>query len=68
MRLHVLVANSKDDFARDAVAQSVAVPGGIERLFKQLNVIGAESAAAFAFIASLVKDYGCNSSFTYQHS
>ncbi|KAH3758836.1 E3 ubiquitin-protein ligase [Pelomyxa schiedti] len=58
VRLHVLVANSKDELAREAVTESVSTPGGMDRLFKQLTVIGSESAAAFAFIASLIKDFG----------
>eukprot|EP01105_Mastigella_eilhardi_P016429 TRINITY_DN3756_c0_g1_i1.p1 TRINITY_DN3756_c0_g1~~TRINITY_DN3756_c0_g1_i1.p1 ORF type:complete len:876 (-),score=225.18 TRINITY_DN3756_c0_g1_i1:799-3138(-) len=57
VRLHVLVANPKDRPAREAVADCIAHRGGVSRILKQLSSIGAESGAALAFLASLIKDY-----------
>ncbi|KAH3732418.1 E3 ubiquitin-protein ligase [Pelomyxa schiedti] len=57
VRLHVLVANQTDEQSREDLCDSVAVPGGIERVFKQLNTLTSEGASAFAWLGSILKDY-----------
>lgn len=57
VRLHLLVANQNDNIVREAVTDSIAAPGGLSRLYEQLSAISGEAAAAFAWLASIVKDY-----------